>query len=526
MVRKIKLLFHTVKYLKPIQVFYQIKYRLQKPKSLAAYNSAFDLEAINFLSFKENPPVYQSYLGNNEFDFLNQKKQFDSNSIAWNFQGYGKLWNYNLQYGNYFLQQEIASSERERLLMSLYENLNSGELLMEPYPASLRVINVIRFYSLLNFKGNKGLSFLHAELNFLSKRLEFHLLGNHLLENAFALIMGGAFFLKKEWVESGQEILEGQLNEQILADGAHFELSPMYHQIIFFRLLELIDWYSSWPSKNKKFEMFLKTHAQKMRSWLENISFKNGDIPHFNDSAEGISYSTKWLNSYADCLEINSANIPLGVSGYRSVQRGDYECKIDFAAIGPDYQPGHAHADSLSFVLYYKNKPLFVESGTSTYQIGKIRSKERSTLSHNTVVVNGVNQSQVWGGFRVGKRANTLILKDTPTLLSAEHDGYKSRKIIHNRVFTFAEDILKIEDHFIGNGQGIGEFILHISPGLEVARIKDQIKIQKEISITFFNPAQIDLLDYEMANGYNQFLDGKKVVVRFKDTLETIIKFI
>src|SRR5690606_30098391 len=123
-----------------------------------------------------------------------------------------------------------------------------------------------------------------------------------LLENAFALMMGGGFFSNKDWIRQGQDILKKELEEQILSDGAHFELSPMYHQIIFFRLLELIDWYSDVSVKDGDFEGYLKSKAVLMLSWLKNISFKNGDIPHFNDSAEGIAYSTNWLIDYADRL--------------------------------------------------------------------------------------------------------------------------------------------------------------------------------------------------------------------------------
>src|SRR5690606_1356725 len=125
------------------------------------------------------------------------------------------------------------------------------------------------------------------------------------------------------------------LEEQVLADGAHFELSPMYHQIIFFRLLELIDWYSKWKEKEQAFEDFLRSKASRMRSWLEHMSFKNGDIPHFNDSADGIAYSTSWLIAYAESLSICASEIRLGESGYRSVVRGDYECKVDCAQLGP-----------------------------------------------------------------------------------------------------------------------------------------------------------------------------------------------
>jgi uncharacterized heparinase superfamily protein len=73
------------------------------------------------------------------------------------------------------------------------------------------------------------------------KNLEYHLLGNHLLENGFALLFAAVLFPESPLSRKAEEIIRAELGEQILADGAHFELSPMYHQIILDRLLESIN---------------------------------------------------------------------------------------------------------------------------------------------------------------------------------------------------------------------------------------------------------------------------------------------
>ena len=62
-------------------------------------------------------------------------------------------------------------------------------------------------------------------------RWKYHLLGNHLLENGIALAFTGACFEGPDaarWLATGLGILREQLPEQILADGMHFERSPMY----------------------------------------------------------------------------------------------------------------------------------------------------------------------------------------------------------------------------------------------------------------------------------------------------------
>src|SRR5699024_9879471 len=159
-------------------------YRLKKAQSLGAYRKEIDPTGITKLAFTEIPPVYTSYIRKNTFRFLN--KEFDfKGKIDWRFQEYGSLWNYNLQYFNFLLQDDIAIEEKLRLLDSIY---TSG-IILEPYPVSLRSINVIRLISKEHLDKPELIKNLRAELNFLAGRLEFHLLGNHLLENVFDLLM-------------------------------------------------------------------------------------------------------------------------------------------------------------------------------------------------------------------------------------------------------------------------------------------------------------------------------------------------
>ena len=76
----------------------------------------------------------------------------------------------------------------------------------------------------------------------LEKRIESHLLGNHLFANAKALVFAGTYFSGAEadrWLNRGISILEREIPEQILLDGGHFELSTMYHALIFEDLLDL-----------------------------------------------------------------------------------------------------------------------------------------------------------------------------------------------------------------------------------------------------------------------------------------------
>ncbi len=90
---------------------------------------------------------------------------------------------------------------------------------------------------------NGWLDSLAVQVRFLRKRLEVHLLGNHLFANAKALVFAGLYFSgdeAEEWLQKGLSILEREVPEQVLGDGGHFERSPMYHSIILEDLLDLV----------------------------------------------------------------------------------------------------------------------------------------------------------------------------------------------------------------------------------------------------------------------------------------------
>jgi len=124
-----------------------------------------------------------------------------------------------------------------------------------------------------------------------------------------------------------------------------------------------------------------------MLGWLHHITYSSGDIPLLNDSANNIAPSTKQLNDYAKILNINARYQPLKESGYRKIKGTHYEMIVDVGNIGPDYIPGHVHADTFNYELYINNKPFIVDTGLSTYEVNKRRQLERSTTSHNAVLV-------------------------------------------------------------------------------------------------------------------------------------------
>ena len=64
----------------------------------------------------------------------------------------------------------------------------------EPYPLSLRIINWIKWVLDRYGLPDEALYSLAVQTRYLFKKLEYHLLGNHLYVNAKALVFAGLFF--------------------------------------------------------------------------------------------------------------------------------------------------------------------------------------------------------------------------------------------------------------------------------------------------------------------------------------------
>jgi len=517
-VNKLFRLYHTIKYLKVIQVYYQVYYRVKRKLGIKSKYKPY--EGHGSISWKNVIHWNNQWRGGRSFNFLNIAHTFDE-EIDWNYSGYGKLWTYNLNYFDWLHQKNINADEATIIIKQYIEDkLEDG---LEPYPTSLRIINWIKFLGQHNVEDQVITEFMYNDAIRLSSNLEYHLLANHLLENAFALTFAGVFLNDSKIYRKGSRLLKNQISEQILQDGAHYELSPMYHQLMLYRVLDTIQLLEKNNSLSSKVLVSeLREKASDMLSWLENIVFWHGDIPLFNDSAQDINPSISDLSSYAVKLNVISSGRKLGVSGYRKLRTEFLELVANIANIGPSYQPGHAHADSLSFVLYAGFDPFVIDRGISTYEKNEKRKEERSTAAHNTVSVANQNSSDTWGGFRVGRRAKVNILLDKKNELEASHTGYLNRGVIHTRKWHVDSKCVTIDDRISGSAEHvIAHFHLH--PTVTVRSCtKDTVQTNLG-NLDFENSTKVTLTEYDFANSFNQLIVASKISVSFVENLTTTI---
>jgi len=247
----------------------------------------------------------------------------------------------------------------------------------EPYPTSLRIMNWVKYLSEKEIDDARLNKVLRKDLSRLLDNLEYHLLANHLLENAFALLFGAYYFKNEKIYNRAKSLLSQQLDEQIMEDGAHYERSPMYHQIILYRVLDCLQLAERNDWKSGTLTSLLQRTASRMLGWLEQITFSDGSIPLVNDAATGIAPSSEQLFEYARQLKVKHQSAPLRESGYRVFRTEQFEMIADVGDLSPNYQPGHAHADSLQFLLNIGGSPYIVDSGTATYEENERRVYER-----------------------------------------------------------------------------------------------------------------------------------------------------
>ncbi len=526
--------YHTVKPLRWEQIVYRLKYRLLPLKAL---------QPIPFMKGRtwcwHGPEVLlPSMVGPSKVCFLNLPSEI-SNHDCWNNSQFEKLWLYNLHYFDDLNAQENEKRtawQYDLIKRWINENPPVNGNGWEPYPLSLRLVNCVKWYNRTVQTDNEILTSIAVQAQALSKQLEYHILGNHLFANAKALAFVGAFLQGKEaegWLDLALRILGREIPEQFLADGGHFELSPMYHCILLWDLLELIQLanLANIPALSDAAVSWREV-ATAALNWLTAMIHPDGEVSFFNDSAIGIAAKPSDIFAFATSLGINWQNnidrplFTLQDSGYSRLKQGEHTVLFDHAAVGPDYLPGHAHADTLSLEWSVGTQRVLVNSGTSIYGVSGERLRQRQTAAHNTVVVDSEDSSEVWSGFRVARRAYAKLLSSAASInetsqISASHNGYKrlAGKVEHKRSVCLSSCELIITDELFGDWHQ-AEAMFHMHPDVAVVQDADTVIITLPSGVRYAVISE-SLLRVETSTWHPHFgvsIENFKLVVPIKNS--------
>lgn len=470
------------------------------PQTLTTFRLVFETELAHLCVPLDIAEAQWAGLPEGRFTFLNRTCYLPQPD--WNRRYENHLWNYQLHYFEFAVWCARVWRERgdarywstcRTLIESWLAQARPGQSDgWDAYPTSLRVVNWIYAYCLLS-EDEAGREFqprwrigIYQQLDFLSRHLEHHLLANHLLKNAKALVIGGLFFAHdrqgQHWLELGQRLLWRELDEQVLPDGGHYERAPMYHA------QTLGDWLECFAllrafGRLAKDEAEIASRLRAMAGYLEAVSYADGTLALFNDSANTKETQPKpLLETAARVCGSNAKSAPraFAETGYFTWQADDASEKLIVDAGPPSvaYNTAHAHCDLLSYELRFDGKPFIVDTGVHGYGGDPFRAYCRATQAHNTVKFDGREQSEIWSTFRLARRAEVLAAEAQGDSTSWQFRGayrpYYDRNLTHQRLIQRrATGEWVVTDTALGSVVYEAESFIHLHPAIHVRRGHD-----------------------------------------------------
>lgn len=434
--------------------------------------------------------------------------------VDWTGQHVSRLWTYNLHYFDYGLDLAWAArSTRDARFAGSFESLaldwiaaTSGERGpgWEPYTASVRIVNWT--YALLLLEGMLPpestrviAASLHRQLRWLERRIEWHILANHLQRNLQALALGGMMFEGRDaarWRRRFLPALWDQVLEQTMPDGGHFERAPMYHVIA---LVDLLETEAIARASGFTVPVPVRSRLSAMVAALRVLSRADGSLHLFNDSAEGIAPPVAYAHRLASAagLDDPSEVVELPHTGYFlfvDEARGD-RLLVDCGEPAVAYQPGHSHCDLLSFELDLAGRPVVVDSGVHGYDGDAYRAYVRSTRAHNTVTIDGLEQSEVWSTFRLARRADRITGSSRTTdggwTFRGAYRPYHDRSVTHEREIVCAPGAVCVVDRVTAARTVRLDSYLHLHPDFDVMDAQDSIVARSDAVTIVIEPINV-----------------------------------
>lgn len=332
---------------------------------------------------------------------------------------------------------------------------------------------------------------------------------NHLIGEAAGLLVTGAKFpflrRAESWSRAGRRVLERELIAQVSADGVTREQAFQYESFVLeFGLLGM----AATASMGTSLASECVETMGRMSRFLGDVSGMGGVPPGVGDGDGGRAFALSdsavrqaaqaaaagalaagetprggaaadlepalWLfgpdavnelaGGHADGRgpvdEGPPASCFFAEGGY-FVPRGERQHGvIDCGPLGYLSIAAHGHADCLSLSVSHRGRWVLVDPGTYCYHRDALwRDHFRSTHAHNTVSVDGLNQSEILGPFMWGRRARAEQIAWVTTrdfdYFEGAHDGYTSAGgVRHRRSVLFGKrGYWLVVDHLEGEGR-------------------------------------------------------------------------
>ncbi len=320
-------------------------------------------------------------------------------------------------------------------------------------------------------------------LQFLLKhRSRYSSANNHLIGELTGAFIGFLCFSGSglhESLSALRDSLEAEAMRQHWPDGVNKEQAVRYQAFVFeFLLLAGIAGTRNGVSFSRQYWDVLRRSAEFVRSLRVQLGFMpalgdddDGRVIALDDSPDvygtmlaeaarlsgcssggsdnaEASEQAFWLLGDGPALveDVRSAYVPRMVfpeGGLYLLKGGEATLLFDCGPLGYLSLAAHGHADALSILLSYKDVPFLVDSGTYAYHTHREwRDYFRGTFAHNTLRVDGQDQSVIGGNFMWLQKARARLLKAGPDFVAGSHDGYERLRdpVTHAREVRFDRD--------------------------------------------------------------------------------------
>jgi len=229
------------------------------------------------------------------------------------------------------------------------------------------------------------------------------------------------------------------------------------------------------------------------------LLFGRGDL---KAKARGLDDKTRWLfgpgaDRAFEAIDTADARLPVRRGfpdgGYYILGcdfETDREIRViaDAGPLGYREIAAHGHADALSFTLSAGGVELLVDPGTYAYHTqGEWRSYFRGTAAHNTVRIDGADQSQPGGNFMWLRKARAgcsrWVVSAVEDLFEGWHDGYLALEdpVLHRRRIVLRKDERRVllEDTLQMEGEHDVEIFLHCHEECDVVTEGSSTRISR-----------------------------------------------
>ena len=367
----------------------------------------------------------------------------------------------------------------------------------------------------------------HAE--FIAGHLSLHSsANNHLIGEVAGLYVAGVAWphwpRAAQWCARGREMLEREALLQNAPDGVNREQAVSYQQ---WELDLLLIPLLAARANGDDFSAAYIGRIEAMLVYLASIMDAGGNVPMFGDAddgyvvrldprpgfcryrsllatgavmfgrgdfkakSDGLDDKTRWLlGPHADFafdgIDTSAAKLPIRrefPDGGYYILGTDFETAseirmvVDAGPLGYREIAAHGHADALSFTLSVGGNEFIVDPGTFAYHTeADWRSYFRGTAAHNTVRIDGQDQSQQGGNFLWLRKARAGCAKwatdANSDCFEGWHDGYAALAdpVTHRRRVALEKSARRIviEDTLEMRGEHEVEIFFHCHEACEV----------------------------------------------------------